>query len=149
MNAITKVIANAITARATILSCVVLVSMFAARSAAAQDCSTLQVKVDSAKDEVGSVLNSGSSLVSEMREEQHLPATGPIGPITVVRDRPVCSKIATQFDHDVGPNASLVVLRIGPLFYAREPDQKRGTGIITDSTYKVLLRLGAAIPSGF
>lgn len=139
---------NAIMSRATLLSCVALVSMFAARSAHAQNCSTLQVQVDSARDEVSSVLNSPSSLVSEMREEQHLPATGPIGPITVVRDRPVCSKIATQFDHEIPSGASLVVLKIGPLFYAREPDQKRGTGIITDSTYKVLLRLGASVPSG-
>ncbi len=139
---------NAILSRAMILSCVALVSMFAARSAQAQNCSTLQVQVDSAKDEVSSVLNSGSSLVSEMRQEQHLPASGSIGPISVVRDRPVCSKIATQFDHELPPGASLVVLKIGPLFYAREPDQKRATGIITDSTYKVLLRLGASVPSG-
>ena len=139
---------TAIVSRATILSCVALLSMFAARTARAQNCSTLQVQVDSAKDEVSSVLNSGSSLVSEMRQEQHLPASGPIGAITVVRDRPVCSKLATQFDHEIPSSASLVVLKIGPLFYAREPDQKRGTGIITDSTYKVLLRLGASVPSG-
>ena len=136
---------NAITSRALILSCAALVSMFAVRPASAQNCSTLQVQVDSAKDEVTSVLNSGSALVAEMRQEQHLPATGDIGPISVVRDRPVCAKIATQFDHEIPSSASLVVLKIGPLFYAREPDQKRGTGIITDGTYKVLLRLGASV----
>jgi hypothetical protein len=134
--------------RATILSCAALVTMFAARGASAQNCSTSQVQVDSAKSEVSSVLNSGSSLVAEMRQEQRLAATGDIGPVTVVRDRPVCAKIATQFDHEVSPKASLVVLRVGPLFYAREPDQKRGTGIITDSTYKVLLRLGVPVPGG-
>ena len=139
---------KAIMSRATILSCAVLVTMFAARGASAQNCSTSQVKVDSAKSEVTSVLNSGSALVAEMRQEQRLAATGDIGPVTVVQDRPVCAKIATQFDHEVAPNASLVVLRVGPLFYAREPDQKRGTGIITDSTYKVLLRLGVPVPSG-
>ena len=137
---------NAIKSRATILSCAVLVTMFAARSAGAQNCSTSQVQVDSAKAEVSSVLNSASSLVAELRQEQHLAATGDIGPVSVVRDRPVCAKIATQFDHEVAPSASLVVLRVGPLFYAREPDQKRGTGIITDSTYKVLLRLGVPVP---
>ena len=136
---------NAITSRALILSCAALVSMFGVRPASAQNCSTLQVQVDSAKDEVTSVLNSGSALVAEMRQEQHLPATGDIGPISVVRDRPVCAKIATQFDHEIPSSASLVVLKIGPLFYAREPDQKRGTGIITDGTYKVLLRLGASV----
>jgi hypothetical protein len=138
---------NAIVARASILSCAALVSMFAVRSVAAQTCSTVQVQVDSAKDEVSSVLNSGSALVAEMRQEQHLPATGEIGPISVVRDRPLCAKLATQFDREIPSNASFVVLRIGPLFYARDPDQKRGTGIITDSLYKVLLRLGASVPS--
>jgi hypothetical protein len=139
---------KALTSRATILSCAALVSMFATRSAFAQNCSTAPAQVDSAKSEVSSVLNSGSSLVAEMRQEQKLPATGDIGPVSVVRDRPVCAKIATQFDHEVASSASLVVLRVGPLFYAREPDQKRGTGIITDSTYKVLLRLGVPVPSG-
>jgi len=137
---------KAIRSRATLFSCAALVSLFAARGAVAQNCSTAQAQVDSAKSEVSSVLNSGSSLVAEMRQEQKLPATGDIGPVSVVRDRPVCSKIATQFDHEVAPSASLVVLRVGPLFYAREPDQKRGTGIITDSTYKVLLRLGVPVP---
>jgi hypothetical protein len=138
---------NAILSRASILSCAALVSMFAARPMLAQNCSTAAVQVDSAKDEVSSVLNSPSALVSEMRQEQHLPAMGAIGPISVVRDRPVCAKLATQFDHEIPSNASVVVLRIGPLFYAREPDQKRGTGIITDSLYKVLLRLGASVSS--
>jgi hypothetical protein len=137
---------KAIVSRATILSCAALLLMFSARTTRAQNCSTTQVQVDSAKDEVSSVLNSGSSLVSELRQEQKLPATGPIGPINVVRDRPVCSKLATQFDHELPSSVSLVVLRVGPLFYAREPDQKRSTGIITDSTYKVLLRLGAQVP---
>jgi hypothetical protein len=122
--------------------------MFAARGLVAQNCSTSQVQVDSAKSEVSSVLNSPSALVAELRQEQKLPATGDIGPVSVVRDRPVCSKIATQFDHEVSSSASLVVLRVGPLFYAREPDQKRGTGIITDSTYRVLLRLGVPVPGG-
>ena len=139
---------NAIKSRATMLSCAVLVTMFAARGAFAQNCSTSQVQVDSAKSEVSSVLNSSSALVAELRQEQKLPATGDIGPVSVVRDRPVCSKIATQFEHEVASGTSFVVLRVGPLFYAREPDQKRGTGIITDSTYKVLLRLGVPVPGG-
>jgi hypothetical protein len=138
---------NATRLRLTLLSCA-CVSLFAARGASAQSCSAAQAQVDSAKSEVSSVLNSGSSLVAELRQEQHLPATGDIGPVSVVSDRPVCAKIATQFDHEVSSSASLVVLRVGPLLYAREPDQKRGTGIITDSNYKVLLRLGVPVPSG-
>jgi len=139
---------NAIQSRATMLPCAMLLTMFAARGGFAQNCATSQVQVDSAKSEVSSVLNSSSALVVELRQEQHLAATGDIGPVSVVRDRPVCAKIATQFDHEVPPSVSLVVLRVGPLFYAREPDQKRGTGIITDSTYKVLLRLGVPLPGG-
>jgi hypothetical protein len=142
-----RTLMNAIVSRASILSCAALVSICVARPAFAQTCATTPVQVDSAKDEVSSVLNSGSALVSEMRQEQHLPAIGAIGPVSVVRDRPVCAKLATQFDHEIAPTVSFVVLRVGPLFYAREPDQKRGTGIITDSTYKVLLRLGASISS--
>jgi hypothetical protein len=32
------------------------------------------------------------------------------------------------------------------MYYARDPDQKKATGVITDTTFKVLVRLGAAIP---
>jgi len=38
-----------------------------------------------------------------------------------------------------------VVLKIGPLYYAREPYQRRGTGILTDTAYKVVARLGVPV----
>ena len=93
------------------------------------------------------VLESGSQLVKELRQEQRLPSTGAISPVTVVRDRFVCGRLATLFDHEVAPGISFVVLRVGPLYYAREPDQRRGTGIIADSAFHVLLRLGVPVAS--
>jgi hypothetical protein len=108
-------------------------------------CAVTPTLVDSARDEVGSVLGSNSPLVQELRQEQKLPKTGPIFPVTVVRDRFICGRLATAFKHDIPPGVSFVVLRVGPLYYAREPDQRRGTGIVTDSTFNVLLRLGVSI----
>ena len=138
---------NAWISRATMLAlCATTVSLAGARVGFAQaPCASTKTLVDSARDEVTSVLTSGSTLVQEMRQEQSLPKTGMIGAITVVRDRFVCGRLATMFDHEIGQGVSFVVLRVGPLYYAREPDQHRGTGIITDSTYKVLLRLGVSI----
>jgi hypothetical protein len=121
---------------------------FAARSLGAQaPCATTAAVADSAREEVSGVLQSGSQLVTELRQEQNLPKSGPITPVSLVRDRFVCAKLASLFDHDVAPGVSFVVLRVGPLFYAREPDQRRGTGIIADSAYHVLLRLGVPVPS--
>jgi len=124
-------------------------SALSARYASAQaPCATAPaVVVDSARTEVSGVLESGSQLVKELRQEQRLPSTGPISPVTVVRDRFVCGLLATLFDPEIAPGISFVVLRVWPLYYAREPDQRRGTGIIADSTFHVLLRLGVPVAS--
>jgi hypothetical protein len=135
------------------LSCVPMVlaaslCALSPRIAAAQaPCAVAAAVVDSARNEVVSVLDSGSPLVTELRQEQGLPKAGSITPVTVVRDRFVCGHLATTFGHDVAPGVSFVVLRVGPLYYAREPDQHRGTGVITDSTYHVVLRLGVPVAS--
>ena len=134
------------TRAAALVACALSVSALSSRAVSAQvPCAATSILVDSAREEVASVLESASPLVQELREEQHLPKTGPIGPVSVVRDRVICSRIGTQFDREIAPNVSYVVLRVGPLLYARDPDQRRGTGIITDSTFKVLLRMGASI----
>ena len=124
-------------------------SGYAPRYASAQaPCATSPaVVIDSARTEVVGVLDSGSPLVKELRHDQSLPSTGVIFPVTLVRDRFVCGRLATLFDHEVAPGVSFVVLRVGPLYYAREPDQRRGTGIITDSTFHVVLRLGVPVSS--
>ena len=59
---------------------------FSARSAAGQaPCAITVAVADSARDEVSGVLQSGSQLVKELRQEQHLPQTGPITPVSIVR----------------------------------------------------------------
>ena len=121
-------------------------SAMAVRSVLAQaPCAVSSVLADSAREDVSAVLESNSKLVSELRNEQRLPESGPITPVAVVSDPLVCARLKALFDHAIGSGVSFVVLRVGPLFYAREPDQRRGTGLIADTTYHVLLRLGASI----
>ena len=126
----------------------VCVGAFSARPVRAQaPCSTTKALVDSARIEVGSVLGSESPLVAELRQEQGLPKTGAISPVAVVMDRSICARLATAFAREIPPGVSFAVLKVGPLYYARDPDQRRGTGIVTDSTFRVVLRLGVSIPT--
>lgn len=119
------------------------------RAAAAQaPCSTKAAVVDSARDDALSVLTSDRPLVLELRREQNMTKESDLAPITVINERYVCAKLAGAFDHLIAPGVSFAVLRIGPLYYARDPDQRRGTGIFTDTTFHVLMRLGAVIPTG-
>jgi hypothetical protein len=135
-------------AQPVIVTLAVCFSALSTRQLSAQaPCATTATVVDSARDEVTSVLGSESQLVAELRQEQGLPKTGAISPVTVVKDRFVCSRLAALFDHDVAPGVSFVVLRVGPLYYAREPDQRKGTGIISDSTFHVVMRLGVPVAS--
>jgi hypothetical protein len=123
-------------------------SAASARSAFAQaPCAVSSVLADSARDDVSAVLESDSKLIQELRHEQQLPESGPITPVALVSDPLVCTRLKALFDHAIGPRVSFVVLRVGPLYYVREPDQRRSTGLIADSTYHVLLRLGASIAS--
>jgi hypothetical protein len=109
-------------------------------------CAVSPILVDSARDEVLSVLTSASPVIREMRQDLGIVRLEEFSPVTVIRDGAVCSRAAGNFDRQLGPDASFVVLRLGRVFYARDPDQRRGTGIIMDSTFKVLVRLGPAIP---
>src|SRR3982751_4448080 len=85
----------------------------AARSVAGRSlCAATQTLADSARDEVTAVLQSGSPLVQEMRQEQRLPKSGPITPVTLVSDRVVCGRLATLFDHAITPGTKFVVLRV-------------------------------------
>jgi hypothetical protein len=106
-------------------------------------CDLSRVLVDSAKGEVLSVLMNDGTVAKEIRQEQGL--SRPLPPITVVEDGTVCSRLATLFGHSVNRGDKFVVLRIGPLYYAREPYQRRGTGILTDTAYKVVARLGVPV----
>ena len=109
-------------------------------------CAVSRVLVDSARDEVLSVLTSASPVMKEMRQDLGIVRMEEFAPVTVVSDGAVCSRVASSFDHQLDPGASFVLLRLGRVYYARDPDQRRATGIIMDSTFKVLVRLGAAVP---
>ena len=65
--------------------------------------------------------------------------------MTPVKERYICARLAGAFSHMVAPGVSFAVLRIGPVYYARDPDQRRGTGVFTDTTFKVLVKLGVSV----
>ena len=108
-------------------------------------CATGAAQVDSARDEVFSVLGNDSQLAREIRQEQHIANTSELAKMSLVQDRALCSRAATRIDHPLPAGASVVVLRVGPLYYVREPDQQKGTGVIVDKDLKVVARLGAAV----
>jgi hypothetical protein len=117
-------------------------------SAAAQaPCSVVRAVVDSAREDALAVLTSGRPLVTELRQEQGITKPDDLASVKVVNDRYVCAHIAGAFDRVIAPGIGFAVLRIGPIYYARDPDQRRGTGIFTDSTFRVLMRLGASTPA--
>ena len=116
-----------------------------AQNRAAQ-CAVSPILVDSARDEVLSVLTSQSPVIREMRQDLGIVRMEEFSPVTVIRDGAVCSRAASNFDPQPDAGAGVVLLRLGKVFYARDPDQRRGTGLIMDSTFKVLVRLGPAIP---
>lgn len=120
----------------------------AARAASGQaPCSASRTLADSARDEVLAVLSSDGELVKEIRQEQGIASPRDLAPISLVRDRAVCARLAGQFNHMVAPGIGFVVLRVGRLYYAREPDQRLGTGVLTDSAFHVIARFGASLPS--
>lgn len=108
-------------------------------------CASGAAQVDSARDEVLSVLANDSPLAREIRQEQHIGSTAELAKMSLIRDRAVCSRAATRIDHPLPAGAAVVVLQVGPLYYVREPDQRKGTGVITDKDFKVVARLGAAV----
>ena len=123
-----------------------MVTLTAQAARAQAPCSLDKMTADSARDDAFTVLKSDRPLVVELRQEQHM--TGPDGltPVKVVQDRFVCAHMASAFDHPIQRGSRFAVLRIGPILYARDPDQRRGTGVFTDSTYKVIMRLGPSEP---
>jgi hypothetical protein len=109
-------------------------------------CSIAPVVVDSARDEVLTVLTSGGQIVQEMKQEMKINKLEDLKPMQLVRDAATCIRLAPTFGRKLEPGTRFVVLRLGPLYYARDPDQRQATGVITDTTFRVLARLGVAIP---
>jgi hypothetical protein len=114
------------------------------RLSAQAPCATRRAVVDSAREDIFTVLGSEGKLVAELRREQGIPADS-IRPVTIT-DPVICTKLAPAFNRLIPTTATYAVLRIGNVYYARDPDQKRSTGVITDTTYRVLMRLGAELP---
>ena len=119
-----------------------------ARIASAQTapCSVTPVLVDSARDEVITVLSSGGQVMQELKQELGIKSPDQLRPFQLVRDAATCIRMAPTFGRTLEPGTRFVVLRLGPLYYARDPDQKKATGVLTDSTFKVVARLGVALP---
>ena len=127
---------------------VLLATVVTVRAASGQvPCSASKTVADSAREEVLAVLSSDGELAKEIRQEQGIASPRDLSPVTLVRDRAVCARLAGQFGHFVAPGIGFVVLRVGRLYYAREPDQRLGTGVLTDSAFRVIARLGAALPA--
>jgi hypothetical protein len=116
-------------------------------TAAAQStrCATATEVVDSARNDVLEFLRSDAPLMVELRAEHRLK----VDAITAVpvTERLVCTRITPAFNHAIAPTTRFAVLKVGPLYYARDPDQKRGTGVLVDSLFRVVLRFGAELPN--
>ncbi len=104
-------------------------------------CVATRALVDTARDELLSVMLSDSPMMVETRAE--LGATkDSFRSVQVVRG-PVCAKAARAFPHPLTAGSPFLVLRAGPVLYARDPDQRRSMGVVLDSAYRVVLRLDA------
>ncbi|HXT15658.1 MAG TPA: hypothetical protein VN706_08510 [Gemmatimonadaceae bacterium] len=121
-----------------------LALMVASSAGAQAPCLTTKAVVDSAHEDALLVLTSDRPVVVDLRKEQHIADNGTRSPVSVVNDRWVCAQMAGAFGRSIAPGVRFAVLRVGPLYYARDPDQHMATGVFTDSTFKVLMRLGAA-----
>lgn len=130
--------------KARFIAALALVASSASVLVAQSPCETKRAVVDSARSDVFTVLGSDGRLVEELRREQGISADS-ITPVTVT-DPAVCLKLAPAFNRILPTTTNFAVLRVGNIFYARDPDQKRATGVITDANYRVLMRLGAELP---
>jgi hypothetical protein len=119
--------------------------LIAQRDREQMPCAVAPVVLDSARADVADILFSDNRLITEMRREQHLPDSPAQVTVSAVSDGSLCRQLASQLDHALLPTTRLAVLRVGSIFYARDPDQSRATGVFADSTLHVVMRLGAAI----
>ena len=110
-----------------------------------EPCAFTTSALDSAREDVEEILFSASRLLVELRHEQGIPDSVAQVSVLPVSDGSVCRRLASQLDHALSPSTRLAVLRVGSIFYARDPDQRRATGIFADSTLHVLMRLGPAL----
>jgi hypothetical protein len=120
-------------------------SLSAQREREQVPCSVSSSAIDSARADAVGILYSDHPLAAELRQEQGIPASASQLTVTPVSDGALCRRLAAQFDRTLPSTSRLAVLRMGSIYYARDPDQRRTTGIFADSTFRVLMRLGAAL----
>lgn len=119
---------------------------FAAQRAREHEpCALSEAVLDSARADVADILFSDSRLLVELRHEQGIPDSPAQVAVSPVSDGTVCRRLASQLDHTLSLTTKLAVLRVGSIFYARDPDQSKATGVFADSTLKVVMRMGAAL----
>jgi hypothetical protein len=109
-------------------------------------CDVSTVLADSARDEFFSVLSANGPSVQEFEHDLGVSKVQDFAPARLVRDGLVCSRAKAAFNHQINSGARVTVLRVGPVYYARDPDQSQTTGIVLDTTFKVLMRFGRAVP---
>jgi hypothetical protein len=120
-------------------------SLSALREREQVPCSLNSSEIDSARVDALSILFSNHPLTAQLRHEQGIPASASQLSVTAIRDGSLCRRLASQFNRTLPSTSRLAVLRVGSMYYARDPDQRRTTGIFADSTFHVVMRLGAAI----
>jgi hypothetical protein len=123
--------------------CAVTLSASSARAQAL--CAVAPSVIDSARADIASVLFSNSPLAADLRREQGIPPSPAQVSVSVIREPSLCERVASKFDQPVSPNSKIALLRIGPIYYARHPDQRHATGIFVDSTLHVLMKLEAIV----
>jgi hypothetical protein len=117
----------------------------AVRAREQEPCALAAAVLDSARADVEEILFSDSRLIVELRHEQGIPDSPAKVTVSMVRDGSVCRRLASQLDHALSASTRLAVLRVGSIYYARDPDQSRATGVFADSTLRVVMRMGAAL----
>jgi hypothetical protein len=116
-------------------------------AAGATQCITNQAMSDSARSEVVSVITSSSTLVQELRRDVGATADRDFTPVSIVNERTACARAIAAFPHVIGSTERVILLRLGPIYYLRDPDQRRSTGVILGQDMKVLLTLDRKIPN--
>lgn len=104
-------------------------------------CVATKALVDTARDEALSVLLSDSPLVQETRQELGVADRNDFARVGVVRDAATCASAARAVGQPLSNGARLVVLRTGPVYYARVSDRTGSRGVILDQSFKVVLTL--------
>ena len=123
--------------KAMVAAAAALFALSAHNSLSAQVfCASGQAQVDSARDELISVLGNDSQLAKEIRQEQKIASANDLAKMTLVRDRAVCSRVASRIDHPLPVGAAVVEhaadAHVGIGLGREGLDERLRTGAATD-----------------